>query len=61
MNKIWTLIVQPDPLDADGALLEFPPDLLEEAGWQSGDVLVWHDNKDGTWTLSKKDKSKRSK
>jgi hypothetical protein len=28
---------------------------LAETGWQTGDVLDWQDNKDGSFTLTKKD------
>ncbi len=52
--KKWTLSVQEDP-DSGDAILEFPPDLLEEAGWKEGDVLNWHDNKDGSFTMTKKE------
>lgn len=42
-------------LDVDeNGVLTFPPDLLEANGWKEGDVLVWTDNGDGSWTLSKK-------
>ena len=52
--KKWTLSVQEDP-DSGDAILEFPPDLLEEAGWKEGDVLNWHDNKNGSFTMTKKE------
>ena len=35
--------------------MPLPPDLLESAGWKEGDVLDWNDNKNGTWSLTKKD------
>jgi len=44
----WVLTV-----DDDG-VLTFPPELLEANGWKEGDVLVWKNNEDGSWTLSKK-------
>lgn len=49
----WTLETQEDPNTGD-IILQFPPDLLEVAGWQEGDVLEWIDNNDGSWTLKKK-------
>lgn len=55
MNKnSWTLEVQEDPETGD-AILEFPPELLEQAGWKEGDTLVWTDMGDGSWQLAKKD------
>jgi hypothetical protein len=53
LNK-WTLTIEEDPDTGDG-ILTFPPDLLEQAGWQEGDNLLWIDNKDGTWSLIKED------
>lgn len=50
----WTLTVQEDP-DTGDQILEFPDDLMESAGWKEGDVLEWIDNKNGSWTLRKKD------
>ena len=49
----WTLNVEEDPESGD-AILKFPEDLLEATGWQEGDILVWKDNQDGSWSLSKK-------
>jgi len=34
--------------------LEFTPDMLAQVGWDYGDTIVWKDNNDGSWTLSKK-------
>jgi hypothetical protein len=50
----WTIEVQEDPETRD-KILEFPDDLMESAGWKEGDVLEWIDNKNGSWTLRKKD------
>ena len=36
-------------------ILPLPDDLLKQVGWQEGDVLDWHDNQDGSWSLIKKD------
>jgi hypothetical protein len=35
------------------AIIEFPEDVMEKAGWSPGDAIQWTDNKDGTWTLTK--------
>lgn len=50
----WTLEVQEDPVTGD-AILEFPEDLLETAGWKEGDTLEWQDLGDGSWSLHKKE------
>ena len=39
------------------AILTFPPELLEQAGWKEGDTLKWIDQKDGSWLLKKVDES----
>jgi bifunctional DNA-binding transcriptional regulator/antitoxin component of YhaV-PrlF toxin-antitoxin module len=41
-------------INSDG-ILPLPQDLLEEAGWQEGDNLIWIDNYDGSWSLVKED------
>jgi NTP pyrophosphatase (non-canonical NTP hydrolase) len=51
--KTWILDVEEDPKTGDG-ILTLPQDLLDIAGWKEGDVLNWKDNKDGSWTLTKK-------
>jgi hypothetical protein len=54
MSKSWTLEVKEDPENGD-CILEFPDDLMQEAGWKEGDTLEWIDNKDGSWTMKKKE------
>jgi hypothetical protein len=52
--KRWSVKIEEDPETGDG-ILNFPPDMLEEAGWKEGDTLIWKDLEDGTWSLTKKD------
>jgi len=52
-SNSWTLTVEEDPETGD-AILQFPPDLLEQAGWKEGDILEWQDRGDGSWSLEKK-------
>lgn len=54
-NNSWTLTTEEDPDDSESLLLTLPPDLLESAGWKTGDTLNWKDNGDGSWSLSKKE------
>jgi hypothetical protein len=35
-------------------ILPLPDDLIRSMGWQEGDNLIWHDNGDGTFNLSRK-------
>jgi bifunctional DNA-binding transcriptional regulator/antitoxin component of YhaV-PrlF toxin-antitoxin module len=53
-TKSWVLETQEDPATGD-MILTFPPDLLEKANLKEGDVLNFQDNKDGSFTLSKKE------
>jgi len=53
MSK-YTLEVQKNE---DGEFfIELNDEILEGTGWKIGDDLVWKDNEDGSWTLSKSDK-----
>jgi len=52
MSK-YTLEVQ----EKDGEFfIELNDEILEGTGWKIGDDLIWTDNEDGSWTLSKSDK-----
>lgn len=53
-SKRWILDVIKDEL-TDDSIIEFPDDFLAETGWKTGDVIEWIDNKDGTWTIKKKE------
>ena len=45
--------------DANGDLiLPLSDELLQSVGWKIGDTIVWKDNEDGSWTMSKKPKTK---
>ena len=40
--------------DNGDAIIELPPELLEEMGWKEGDTLEWKNRGDGSWSLEKK-------
>jgi bifunctional DNA-binding transcriptional regulator/antitoxin component of YhaV-PrlF toxin-antitoxin module len=50
--KTWTLEVK-KMMVTDDYYIEFPEEVLEEAGWKPGDTLKWTDKGDGSWSLSK--------
>lgn len=54
MSKTWIVELQKDEQSGD-AILEFPPEMLQETGWKEGDVLNWSDNGDGSLTLKKRE------
>lgn len=54
-KKSWTIDVQENE---DGEMfIQFPDELLLTAGWQEGDNLIWNDNQDGSFTLTKKEET----
>ena len=53
MTKRHTLEVKYDSNTGDH-YLQFSPDMLAQVGWDFGDTIVWKDNNNGSWTLSKK-------
>lgn len=54
MTNKWILDIKEDPETGD-AILEFPPDLMEQAGWKEGDTLTWKDLGNGSWSLTKQE------
>jgi len=48
-----TVKVEEDP-DTGDLVLPLPTELLNSVGWDIGDDLVWTDNFNGTFSLSKK-------
>jgi hypothetical protein len=57
ITKSWTVTLEEDPATGD-LVLPFTNEMLKEVGWQEGDVLEWIDNKDGSWSLVKKEEKK---
>ena len=54
MNK-WTITLE-DAGDGSGDLiLPLTDEIMESAGWKNGDTLEWIDNKNGTWSIKKKE------
>lgn len=52
-SKVYTVQLEED--ENGDLVLPFTDEILEELGWKVGDQLVWKDNGDGTYTLSKSD------
>jgi hypothetical protein len=53
-NNQWIVTVQESGKTKE-LYLEFPPDAINQVGWDAGDTIVWEDNKDGSYTLTKKE------
>jgi len=52
MKKNWTITLEEDEETKD-LILPFPPELLEQLGWQEGDIIKWSDTGEGSFILSK--------
>ena len=53
MTKRWTLPVQYNK-ETDEYFIEFTDEMMEASGFKPGDTLNWEDNKDGSYTMTKK-------
>ncbi len=53
MKTRWTVKIEEDPFTGD-LMLPLPYELIELKGWQPGDVLIWIDNGNGSWSIEKK-------
>ena len=54
-NKIWTVTLEEDPETGD-LILPLNEEILSECNLKEGDTVEWIDNKNGTWSMKKKDK-----
>jgi hypothetical protein len=52
-DNSWIATLQEDPATGD-IILPLPDDLMEAQGFGVGDILKWKDNKDGSYSVSKK-------
>jgi hypothetical protein len=53
MNKTYMAEVLEDPDDPEGAVLQFPEEMIAELGWKEGDTLNWTVQDDGSVILTK--------
>ena len=53
-NKSWVVNLEEDPETGD-LILPLNDDILAETGWKTGDTIDWIDNKDGSWTMKKRE------
>lgn len=52
-DNSWIATLQEDSETGD-LILPLPDDLMKSQGFEIGDILKWKDNKDGSYSLSKK-------
>jgi len=43
--------------ETDEFILPLGNDVCDAVGWRVGDTIYWHDNGDGTYTLTKKEQN----
>lgn len=50
----WIVTVQENGKTKE-LFLEFPPEAINQAGWDEGDTLIWEELDHGGWQISKKE------
>jgi hypothetical protein len=57
MNKptSWTITLEEADDGTGDLVLPLTDEIMESAGWQVGDTLEWIDNKNGTWSIKRKE------
>jgi len=55
----WIVEVKQDGKTKE-LFLEFPPDCLDQVGWDIGDTLIWEELDNGNWSLTKKELDKNA-
>jgi hypothetical protein len=55
MNKpmTWTITLESADDGSGDLVLPLTDEIMESAGWKTGDTLEWIDNKNGTWSIKK--------
>lgn len=59
-DNSWVVKVQEDGKTKE-LFIEFPPDCLDQVGWDIGDTLLWEELPDGNWSLKKKENDSDNK
>ena len=62
MNKptSWTITLEAADDGSGDLVLPLTDEIMESAGWKTGDTLEWIDNKDGTWAIKRKENEQKS-
>ena len=53
-DKQWVITVQENN-ETKELFLQFPPDALDQVGWDEGDTLIWEELDHGAWSIKKKE------
>lgn len=54
MTKVFQTTVEYND-DFDEYFLTLPEDMVDHLGWEAGDIVEWHVNKDGTVLIERVD------
>jgi len=54
-NKSWIITVEEADDGSGDLVLPLTDEIMESAGWKTGDTLIWTDLKNGSWSLKKKE------
>ena len=54
-NKSWIITVETADDGSGDLVLPLTDEIMESAGWKTGDTLIWTDLKNGSWSLKKKE------
>lgn len=60
-HKRWTITLEEADDGSGDLVLPLTDEIMESAGWKTGDTLIWTDLNNGSWSLTKKDKDGSSK
>jgi len=54
-DNSWIVEVQQDGKTKE-LFIEFPPDAINQVGWDEGDTLIWEELDNGSFSIRKKEK-----
>jgi len=54
-NKRYIITLEEADDGSGDLVLPLSDEFMAEVGWAIGDTIEWIDNKDGTWTMVKKE------
>jgi hypothetical protein len=51
-SNTWVVTIQENSKTKE-LYIEFPPDALDQVGWDEGDTLLWEELPNGNWSIKK--------
>ena len=59
-DNTWVVTVQENN-ETKELFLQFPPDALDQVGWDTGDTIIWEELTSGAWQITKKETESKDK